>query len=104
MALSKTRARLFRFLQSARYDPLLLELAQLDDGYPHRLRLQVYIYKNKPDLILNDVMMPFMTGPEFIEKVRSMPGYGDVKTLYTIFLLKEKSGSLLRFYFTHFDF
>lgn len=48
-----------------------------------------------PQLILSDVQMPGLTGPETVEAIRKIPGYENVPTIYLTARLMNGAPSLL---------
>lgn len=48
-----------------------------------------------PQLILSDVQMPGLTGPETVAGIRKLPGFEDVPTIYLTARLMNDAPSLL---------
>lgn len=54
------------------------EVAVCDSGAELLRRLPDF----SPDLIIIDVMMPDMAGPEVLARVRQIPGFGDIPVVF----------------------
>ena len=48
-----------------------------------------------PQLILSDVQMPGLTGPEAVAEIRKIPGYENIPTIYLTARLMNGSPNLL---------
>jgi CheY-like chemotaxis protein len=68
------------------------ELRQFDSG---EAALEA-IPEVKPDLLLLDVMMPGMTGPELWDSIRSRPGAADIPAIFVTAKAEDKMSNELR--------
>lgn len=68
------------------------ELRQFDSG---EAALEA-IPEVQPDLLLLDVMMPGMTGPELWDNVRSRPGTADIPAVFVTAKAEDKMSNELR--------
>lgn len=50
----------------------------------------------KPDLVIVDVLMPDMTGPEVFEEIRQRPEYDEVPVIYLTGVIQEEELEDLR--------
>ncbi|MDG4649228.1 response regulator [Roseibacterium sp. SDUM158017] len=68
------------------------ELRQFDSG-PAALEA---VDETQPDLLLLDVMMPGMTGPELWESIRTRPGRADIPVIFVTAKAESRVTSDLR--------
>lgn len=74
----------FVLIAEDEYDiALALELVLTESGYrvatvPNGQEALYALAKEKPDLILMDIMMPVLTGLETIQKIKADPEYADI--------------------------
>jgi CheY-like chemotaxis protein len=74
----------FVLIAEDEYDiALALELVLSESGYrvatvPNGQEALYALAKEKPDLILMDIMMPVLTGLETCLKIRAMPAYAEI--------------------------
>ena len=68
------------------------EVSVCDSGEELLARLPEF----DPDLVVIDVLMPDMTGPEVLERLREVPGFRSVPVVFLTGIIQEEELEVLR--------